>query len=759
MAKANVTYANFTGGIHTESTPLNFPENSAQTIDNLLVGRDGSIKRRLGMDYEPGAVVTSTGTTSLTFDSHAVGAFRWDNVNNDASVSIGVIQMGNKLWFVDLFAASPSATLLNSGAALALDSTTVGTNISGNTPVQFAPAQGTLIIASEEMPNPHYLEYDGTADTFSVSEINLKVRDIWGVDDGLRTDERPTTLSDTHKYNLFNQGWPNYTVRDTSGNQRLPHVHFGSPYPSNSDIWYLGQVPDGSAFKFQSGDIKKTHFGNTRAAQGHFIIDAFARGASREAEVALGTESITGLPTDKDNGNVSAVSFYAGRVWYAGVNSSITQSDEASPDYTGYLFFSQTLRSKQQLGQCYQEADPTSEQDSALVATDGGTVPIPDASNILRLIPVGRSLVVFAENGVWEVSGSESGFTADDFQISQVTNIGVASAGSIVNAEGQVFYWSKGGIYQLVTDKTSGRLEAQNITESTIQSFYIEIPSVGKASATGIFDEASRQVRWLYNDSDSYDGVIKKNKYNRELVLDLRLGAMFTNTFGELASNSPYVAGYLSSPNFTSTQVQESVVVDGDQVQVNGEDVVVTQSKRTRGVSSRLYLSIVPSATFGFTLATFNNQSFLDWEDADSTGVDANGQLETGDKVFEDVMRNKQITYLMAHFNRTETGFQLDGNGDLQFSNPSSCNIQSRWAFSDSSNSGKYGTVFQAYRFNRNYVPSGPSDPFDYGQSVITTKSKLRGRGMAVRFNITTEAGKDLQLLGWAIQVNGGQNV
>ena len=737
-ASANVVYNNFTGGLITEASPLNFPENAAQTIDNVLLSRDGRIKRRLGIDYEAGYAITDTSKATTTFDYHAVTSFRWDNVGNNASISVGVIQIGNELWFTDLFATSPSATLLNGGASIRLNASTVGSDINGNEIISFAPALGVLVFASKEMESPYYLEYNSAADTFSASKIDIDVRDQWGVEDSLAIDERPTLLSDEHEYNLKNQGWPD---------DKIALVAF----PSNADIWTIGKD---SSDNFSKALLLKQEFGNTPAPKGRYILDAFNRGASR-----LEQSSVAVLPNDVENGRLSAVGFYASRIWYSGVESDVADGTETSPDYTGYLFFSQILKSKADLGKCYQSADPTSEHDSLLVPSDGGFVVIPEASRIYRVEPVQDRLVIFAENGIWEVRGSDSTFAADDFQVGKISNIGVTNGRAVVNAEGQLLYWSKGGIYALVPDANTGGFKPQNVSETTIQSYYLDIPSVGKANAEGFYDVGSRQVRWLYNDSDSYNGVTLKYKYNRELILDLTLSAFSTITINEIDTESPFVAGYLSTPNFVTVSETQVVVVGEEIVQVGTEDVTATTVVRSRGVSTRKYLTIIPSATtYSFTLSNYNSFDFLDWKIKDGVGVDAAAVLETGDSTFGDIMRNKQITYLVAHFDRTETEF-VDNAGVLELNNPSGCLIQARWSFSDSGNSGKYGNSFQAYRFNRNFISGGSGTAFDYGHSVITTKNKIRGRGKAIRFRITTEAGKDLQLIGWAISVTGTTNV
>src|SRR5690606_33328542 len=120
--------------------------------------------------------------------------------------------------------------------------------------------------------------------------------------------------------------------------------------------------------------------------------------------------------------------------------------------------------------------------------TDGGVVDIIDAKNILKLIARETSLVVIAENGVWEISGPDGIFKADDYSISQVTTVGAVNAQSILDVEGTIMYWADSGIMQLSPDQVSGKLSANNLTETTIQSFYIDISSVSKLYCVGNYD-------------------------------------------------------------------------------------------------------------------------------------------------------------------------------------------------------------------------------------------------------------------------------
>ena len=113
-------------------------------------------------------------------------------------------------------------------------------------------------------------------------------------------------------------------------------------------------------------------------------------------------------------------------------------------------------------------------------------------------------------------------------------------------------------------------------------------------------------------------------------------------------------------------------------------------------------------------------------------------------------MRTKQVPYIFFYFKKTEDGYLPSGD-DFILANQSSCKVQAQWNWANSANSGKWGNEFQAYRISRFYTPSGVSDPFDNGDSVIVTKNKLRGSGKTISLKISSEAGKDMQILGWAM--------
>lgn len=762
MPKTTLERNTFVRGLITEASALTYPENASIDEDNFILNRDGSRQRRLGMDYERDYALNDTLVDAESFRSYRISGYKWKNVANDATQTFSVIHVGTKLYFFDNFEDVMSANLIGSLAV---------SSLAAQEAMQYAAINGGLVVANKAFSSPKYIEYNKDTTTFSEQDISIKVRDIWGVDDGLAVDERPEDLSIAHEYNLFNQAWPT-ELKNCDGNQRYPHdwyhtrngqVTGNTPlWPSNNLSWWLGIDSVDDRFEYNAMDI--VDVGTREPSRGRIILDAFNRGIDRRAfitdniDAKKSTDAITDLPEDSESGTITTVAAYAGRIFYSGVDSEITDGDSESPSYAGMVFFSRTADSYEDLSKCHTINDTTSEDFPDLLPTDGGTINIPEASRILKLINVGTSLVVIAENGVWEINGPDNVFKGDDFFISQITNTGAFSADSVVQVEGSIFFWGEGGIYQLAPQDVTGRLALTNISETTIQSFYIAIPSVGRANATGIYDEVSRKIRWLYNDETTYGGVDYKNRYNRELVLDTVLGAFYTNSISKTDSNTAYVAGYIPVGSFSTVVDTQNVVVNGEQVVVNGEDVVVSQTVRSRGVSSTKYIAVVPGTTYNFTFSLYRNDEFVDWFSQDSTGISFDSYLITGYELFQDTMRRKYVPYLVMHFQRTESGFSQIGD-DLFVDNPSSCLIQARWDWNDSDAAGKWGTQFQAYRLPRNYTPTGPSNNFDYGYTVITTKNRLRGSGRAISMRLDSEAGKDMYVLGWGIVAEGGMNV
>jgi len=287
------------------------------------------------------------------------------------------------------------------------------------------------------------------------------------------------------------------------------------------------------------------------------------------------------------------------------------------------------------------------------------------------------------------------------------------------------------------------------VTNSVATVVYTTPGSITGLDVTGRYYTLVISKIELYTDwtPTVVEPVIVDNT-TRELVLDLTLQSFYTHT---IAKSVPYVVDYVDVPSYVTSVIEEQVYVSGEAVIDSNDSTVVIDSDVAVGrVSQFLFLTI---EGVNFTLSQYRDTTFKDWETY-GVGVDFSSYLVTGYETFGDILRHKQVPYVWFYFQRTEDGF-TEVDNVLEINNPSSCLVQAQWNWTNSANSGQWGNQFQAYRLPRNYVPSGPSDIFDYGYEVVVTKNKLRGSGRCLSLKIQSEEGKDMKLLGWGLLVNG----
>lgn len=481
----------------------------------------------------------------------------------------------------------------------------------------------------------------------------------------------------------------------------------------------------------------------------------------------------TDLPNDEPNTDDQienrkkgcfCLTTYAGRVFYSGFETRHSDTDIRSLNIGNTVLFSQVVDGRDKIGKCYQEGDPTSYESFDLIDSDGGLIVVAGMGTAKKMVPLGEHLIIFANNGIWSISGGSVGFSATNFSVNKISDNGCVSGQSVISSEDAIFYWSDNGIFVVGIDQQSVLPVIRSVTQRRIDTFYRDIPQLVKANVTGAYDFVNKTVRWLYSDDSSYDGVNSRYRYNRQLNYNITLDSFYPFTFQKIDGTTtpsgyldvPVIAGIYSAP-VTSVTASTETVFDGG-VAVTDSSVTVTTSVTL--TSETLY----PIKYIVFTensVSTFHDlrqgilsdTDYLDWYTEDSTGLDAPAYLRAGQEVLGDTQRKKQAIYLTTNFKRTETGF--DELNNYAAESPSSCLVTAYWDFADHSNSGKIGTQFQAYRLSRWYIPADAADPFNYGQSVITTKNKLRGRGRALSLKFDTEAGKKCIIYGWGVLFTG----
>lgn len=742
----------FNAGINTEANLLNFPPNASRDEENFDLNKNGVRERRLGIDYEDNYALFNLGISEEVYKTQSHSTFKWDRAGGNANNTFLVVQIGNTIHIFD----SQVNSISSEGflTSITIDKFPIDRKFS------FTAVDGYLVVVSGE-DTVFRVIYDTITKIFNSEYERIKVRDLWGVEvvgsnyesDTLFRDE---TIPSQHIYNLRNQSWAFPRRKPEVGLKDPIDEYFNTlgKYPSNSESVWIGMTmnTDGTTEVFRPTLMRDSIGADISSARGFFIIDLLRRGNSRSEEYGKNQSrnieliyNIGTLPEDVTLGGPSIVTEYAGRVWYAGFGGEVINGDSRSPNLVSYVCFSQLVNSPEDILKCYQKGDPSSRDASDIVDTDGGFIRISGASKIVSMVSLGRDLVVFAENGVWAVSGgSDYGFTATNYSVERISNYGCISTSSVIVEGDRSFYWSEDGIYATQRDQI-GKLHVSSITQSTIQTLYENIDVTQKAKATGVYDSFERKVRWLYN----VDEELNNNNFVFELILNTETGAFTKNRIYNLTTNTPEVIGFvLSNPYRKGSDVQ-TVVVSSASVTAASVPVVITETIRTSGIVSVKYLTVVFSGgTARITFSEYRNQQFLDWKTANGVGVDASAFILTGDITAGDSSVHKQVPYLVMHFFRTEMT-ATNGVPD----NQSGCLVRSQWDWASSVNSGKWSPQFQTYRYRRPYFVTGPV--YDNGFETVVTRNKLRGRGRAFSLLIETETEKDCRIIGWNLSING----
>ena len=413
-------------------------------------------------------------------------------------------------------------------------------------------------------------------------------------------------------------------------------------------------------------------------------------------------------PIETTEGRPACCAFAAGRMFYGFKNT---------------VYYSQLMEdnSIRNLDKCYQLNDPTSENISDLLATDGGSLQIDNATNITQMKKFQGGIMIYAENGVWFLSGGEGGFSATNFAVTQVTSSGVASPQSVVVVDSTHFYWSEEGVFMISADQF-GNPRSQNVVEGTFQTAYNAIPVASKYKAIGAYNRIKKQVEWLYSDDTQEDSAEFKYAFNRSLIWDLRSQGWWPQQFNaDLdTSGSPVDSNFLAALVNTKQATEE-------------QDIVYLALRITYAGTQDVLLDI----------GTKTNTIFQDFGNNYPTAY-----VDTGYETLQKPSNKKIATYCTTHFLQTEENWVDDGQGGLTLDNQSSCKMRVKWDWNNSDANGRWSPEQQVYRFRRMNFPSEAGE-FNSGEAVISTRNKVRGRGNALQFKFEQEPQKDMQILGW----------
>lgn len=292
--KSEIGYLSFAKGLATEVNPLSIPEELKGTTSdelNMTVDTDGMVRvRRSGLSFltvprqdVAGQVLevkywrSGTCYVVLSYDNTPVDDeyvctttfIDTTDASKDRSYTTKVL--------IEDFLVNPQVVFLRTKCMVTY----------GGRPLVF-----TREVSGE----------------FTIQYVDLYVRDFKLLDDELTVTNRPTFLSNEHKYNIYNAGW--YQARrllSTSalGDPVTNYFSIKSNYPSNADIAGLGDITDSNGdLAFSPAAFDNINVGSTEAPRGHYVynIRNLDRNSKLTSKTNDGVPSTT-LTSLLENGN------------------------------------------------------------------------------------------------------------------------------------------------------------------------------------------------------------------------------------------------------------------------------------------------------------------------------------------------------------------------------------------------------------------------------------------------------------------------
>lgn len=766
-------FRDFTGGLVTDASPLNRPENSTVEEYNFQLNDDGSRQKRWPIDHitSTSYVMTTNQGTDAALEPAKV-SYLWKDAGGVSGADKVVVQVGNAVWMLS------SDENANLGSLDRYNYKFPTLSSSYTKPYSFAQVDGNLIIATGE-GRPKLVTLDVDTDTVSVEDIHIRVRDMFGEKDSYAgfsyaspssfddllsenfVNQRVDTLTRNHEYNLRNQGWGPKRTSYVTGRSSHDPIHLfkldSGLYPSNADQvtpWLETNPnagPNSWRIRFNGGNLEANPPENRRAPSGSFVIDLLNRGQSRDEELVrvntkYGRGTVPGtLSLDRFDGGPSVVAEFAGRIWYAGFTGEVVGGHQHTPYLPSYLAYSQIVEKTSQVGKCFQDGDPTSADKPDLLDTDGGLLRIEDVGEIKSLAKLGDSLAVLSNKGVWLISGGDSIFTANTQLVTKISDKGTSYPSSVVVVNDVAFYWGPDGIYRIGLSQ-SGKFVSERISEK-ISSFFEFIKEKyfygHESEVQGTYDSSTNQLSWLHD-----NGLVNSSSgWAAEIIYHPKFDCFTYNDYeyDQTSGYKPFM--YLPNKGSLSYKEEEEVTDGGITVTDSGVPVTVPLLASYGYSSTKTFLSKFSASASSFELKTAEVKHRIS-DMADWGYLEYIADMHTAPLSMPDDGRRKTCPYVVFYFDMKRTG--VGEEGLIQ----SSCLVTPHWDWAQPYGfqpTGKRGHEFEAYRNPKNL----PDDTFE----VLTTRSKVRGRGRNLSFALHVPEGNYLKLYSWGLDIDTNEKL
>lgn len=261
--KSEIGYLSFAKGLATEVNPLSIPEELKGTTSdelNMTVDTDGMVRvRRSGLSF----------------------------------LSVPRQNVTGKVLEVKYWRSGTCYVVLSYDDTPVVDEYVCTTTFIDTTDASKDRSYTTKVLIEDFLVNPQVVflrtkcmvTYGGrplvftreVSGEFTIQYVDLYVRDFKLLDDGVTVTNHPLSLTDEHKYNIYNAGWyQSRRLLSTSalGDPVTNYFSIKSNYPSNADIAGLGDITDSNGdLAFSPAAFDNINVGSTEAPRGHYVYN------------------------------------------------------------------------------------------------------------------------------------------------------------------------------------------------------------------------------------------------------------------------------------------------------------------------------------------------------------------------------------------------------------------------------------------------------------------------------------------------------
>lgn len=748
---ANSVENNFTRGLITEASGLNFPENACTDTDNCHFELTGRVRRRLGVDFEPGYT-----TNVLDRAGKAISYYIWRNVAGDGNTKLLVLQVGNTICFYDISDGTTISDSLIADTLTLTDYQPAGTPPDPSvTECQYTDGNGYLFVTHPSC-DPFYVSFNATTQTFTAATITLKLRDFVGVEDSLAVDERPASLTDVHKYNLGNQGWQFSSYAPVNSSTSATPVAAGPQtfdVPSGLPYWTSGETLYVSAGVNFVGSTTLYYFwiGTVNGYSGTSLnMNVTSFGPSDPAVMAQSSWWIGDKADYILYWNI-ATNLYPSNadVWWSFKDSQ----DNFNPRLTINGVSRGTTpapKGRYVLEVCNEDRSTASGISGLSTVTTGDARPSTCSFFAGRVFYSGIKHTNYSANiyfsqilkpnsvaqfGLCYQQQDPTSETLFDLLPNDGGVISIPDAGTIIklwSTQGGLIVCATNGLWQITgssglgfsaTDYTVRKISSIRTISHTsfvdvggypawwaAEGIYILVPD-GSGLSVSPKSLTDQTILSFYNDIPL---TCKQNARGCFDLVTKKMAWVYRSTAPADVTES-YEFDKSLIFNTLTTAFNPWTFAAGT-VKVNGVFVIDSPSSTVKFLSSYL------SGTYHFTFSEERDTSYVDWKSFDTTGIDFTSSFTSGYKVHGQGERKFQTNYVYI-FSREV---------------PSEFYFQSIWDYSNTGDSGRWST--------RQFVNVTDTD-----YDVVMKRLKVRGAGIACQFKVTSIAGEPFDLIGWSV--------